>query len=276
MSYGNGMNFSFLGDRGTAVRIDRCEGYVNAVYAEVRVRLNPVVGSGWCEHGGTTAIFDGPTALSTHTFGLGLGDMTEVDWAKIEDFYRERSSPTVHKVSTLAAAETFGRLSERGYRMINAANVLVQRLDRVVVREATGVRRAEPSDENAWVEAAVRGFGAPVEALEALSRGMFHNASMAHFLVETEGRIVATGSVGVHQGVALIAGGSTVPEFRGRGAQAALLAARLDYARSAGCELAAMSCSPGSPSHRNGLRAGFEMVYSRLKWRKELVYHLTN
>jgi GNAT superfamily N-acetyltransferase len=66
--------------------------------------------------------------------------------------------------------------------------------------------------------------------------------------------------------------GGTVPEARGRGAQSALLAARLREAAEAGCRTATTETGvrePGRPvaSYRNIMRAGFEEVYERPNWR---------
>jgi GNAT superfamily N-acetyltransferase len=70
-------------------------------------------------------------------------------------------------------------------------------------------------------------------------------------------------------GVALLAGASTVPEGRGKGAQHALLEARLRFAREHGCDLAVINTAPGSASQRNAERHGFRIAYTRIKWRLE-------
>ncbi|HVJ93760.1 MAG TPA: hypothetical protein VM580_28350 [Labilithrix sp.] len=70
----------------------------------------------------------------------------------------------------------------------------------------------------------------------------------------------------VHDGVALLAGASTIPDARRRGGQRALLAARLRFATDAGCDLAMMGAAPGSASQRNAERQGFRIAYTRIKW----------
>jgi hypothetical protein len=65
----------------------------------------------------------------------------------------------------------------------------------------------------------------------------------------------------------VLAGASTVPEARRRGAQLALLHARLRYALDHGCDLAVMGAQPGSGSQRNAERQGFRVAYTRIKWR---------
>ena len=57
-------------------------------------------------------------------------------------------------------------------------------------------------------------------------------------------------------GVAHLYIDSTLPEYRGRGVQAALLRARLGDARKAGFDLASVGARPGNGSCRNIERAG--------------------
>jgi GNAT superfamily N-acetyltransferase len=88
------------------------------------------------------------------------------------------------------------------------------------------------------------------------------------FVAELDGRLVATGAVALHGGVALLAGASTLPAWRGRGAQTALLAARLAFAAERGCDLAMMGAAPGSTSQTNAERQGFRVAYTRIKWHR--------
>lgn len=78
--------------------------------------------------------------------------------------------------------------------------------------------------------------------------------------------MIATGALAIRDGVALFAGASTVPEFRRRGAQKALLESRFVYAAEQGCELAMIVTAPGSASQRNAERQGFRVAYTRTKW----------
>jgi hypothetical protein len=87
------------------------------------------------------------------------------------------------------------------------------------------------------------------------------------FLAELDGQPIASGALSVSEGVALLAGASTVPEGRKRGAQLALLDGRLRYAAGQGCDIAMMCAQPGSASQRNAERQGFRIAYTRLKWR---------
>ena len=75
--------------------------------------------------------------------------------------------------------------------------------------------------------------------------------------VRDEGRTIAVAACSIHDDVVVIGGAATLRPARGRGAQAILLSVRLAAAVSAGCTLAVATASPGSPSLRNLVRAGF-------------------
>ncbi len=68
----------------------------------------------------------------------------------------------------------------------------------------------------------------------------------------------------LRNGVAVLAGGGTLPEFRGRGGQTALLRRRVSDASSSGCDLVVSQATPGSTSQRNMERIGFHPAYTEL------------
>ena len=258
-------------------RLERTEGTVGASFASVRRQLAPAVGSTSSEFGGTWAIFDGVESPMTQTFGLGVFDATTADaLSQIEAFFESRGAAPTHEVSPLAGVETFATLVERGYRPIELSTVLVQGTDgRVEAPSAPTlrVRAIQLADHPAWIETSVTGWSddpAIARVVRPLAEVATANATMLHYIVERDEAPIATGSMGIHDGVALLAGASTIPSGRGLGAQAMLLAARLAEARRRGCEIAMMVTEPGSTSQRNAERRGFRVAYTRTKWRRDL------
>ena len=71
------------------------------------------------------------------------------------------------------------------------------------------------------------------------------------------------GGLRIGDGIAQFCGAATLPAFRRRGIQTALLRRRLRDARGAGCDLGIMAAQPGSRSHFNAQRQGFSLLYSR-------------
>lgn len=265
---------SWFMDLDLARRLERTEGGVGSSFAAVKQRVTPHIGATWHDFAGTYAIFDGPDSPLTQTFGLGLFEAAlPALLSDIEAFFELRGAAVMHEVSPLAGVETFALLADRGYRPIELSTVLVQGLDGAgdaPLPRGLHVRTIEPKDRSVWVQTAVAGWSDD-PAIAAIIRSMAEvtsaNDAMTHFIVERDGAPIATGSLGVYAGVALLAGASTIPSARGIGAQTVLLAARLAEARRRGCEIAMMVTAPGSTSQRNAERRGFRVAYTRTKWR---------
>jgi GNAT superfamily N-acetyltransferase len=274
---------SWFMDLSLARRLERTEGAVGASFPVVSQQLRPEVGAAWHDFAGTYAIFDGADSPLSQTFGLGLFGESLADGpaglAAIEAFFEQRGAPVMHEVSPLAGVETYARLAERGYLPIELSTVLAQGIADAAAAPAPAsaptapglrVRIIEPADRGAWIETSVAGWSED-PAFAGIMRSMAEvasaNQAMLHFVVEHDGAPIATGSLGMHEGVALLAGASTIPAARGLGAQALLLAERLAEARRRGCEIAMMVTAPGSTSQRNAERRGFRVAYTRTKWR---------
>jgi GNAT superfamily N-acetyltransferase len=74
---------------------------------------------------------------------------------------------------------------------------------------------------------------------------------------------VGGGALLAHEGLGIFSMDGTLPQFRNRGVQAALIRARLAAAITAGCDLGLAHTSPGSTSQRSYERQGFRVAYSR-------------
>jgi hypothetical protein len=260
-------------DRSLSQRLERAEGEANRRFVEARARVSPERQAAWIEAGGAYAMYDGVDSPLTQTFGLGMFEpVTWVQLRRIEAFFAERGAPVFHEVSPLADASVLQVLPAAGYAPLEFSTVLYQPLPRMAPPGPitdVRVRLSQPADRQRWARASAAGWSEFPE-LEAfmLEFGQVAAASEGAlpFLAELDGHIVATASMVIHEGIALLAGASTVPHARRRGAQAALLAARLADAIARGCDVAMMVAQPGSGSQRNAERKGFRVAYTRLKW----------
>ncbi len=255
-------------------RLERAEGAAGASFVEVRQRIEPGEGAVWQDFDGTYAMFDGVESPMTQTFGLGMFAPVAADGlSAIERFFSERGADSMHEVSPLAGIEAIALLADRGYRPIELSTVLVQPLDRdVEYAAAPGLlaRECEPAEVDVWIETSVAGWSETPEVapmMRSIARAASLNRLAVNFVTERDGAAIATGSLVIHDRVALLAGASTIPSGRGLGAQGMLLAARLAAARRRGCDVAMMVASPGSTSQRNAERRGFRVAYTRTKWR---------
>lgn len=265
---------SWFMDLALSRRLERAEGAIASSFTAVRQQLAPQLGATWRDFDGTYAIFDGADSPMTQTFGLGLhGAASAASLSDLEAFFVQRGAAVMHEVSPLAGVEAFSLLAERGYRPIELSTVLVRPVDAPVdagASSALRVRPIEPGDRDAWIEASVTGWAEEPtygHLMRSIAETAVANRAMLHFVVERGGAAIATGSLGIHEGIALLGGASTIPPARGLGAQGLLLASRLAYARERGCEIAMIIAGPGTTSQRNAERRGFRIAYTRTKWR---------
>jgi len=206
------------------------------------------------------------------------------DLDRLEAFFVERGAPVFHEVSPLADAVTITMLCERDYQPFEFTSVLYRPIgegahgflgppDReareggsaaVPRARLVGAGEAElfaQTSAAGWREVGYGDFMLEFGRIHADTEGLHL------FLAELEGQAIAAGAVSLHDGVAHLAGASTIPEGRRRGAQLALLDARLRHAAAHGCDVALMGALPGSSSQRNAERHGFRIAYTRVKWR---------
>ena len=255
-------------------RLERAEGQACLEFAEARAQLYPGCGATWIECAGAYAVFDGVDSPVTQSFGLGLFEpLSAGALDRIEAFFLDRGAVVVHEVSPLAGIATLDLLCARGYRPIELSSVLHQPVDRPGTQElnTVTVRLAAREEAELWADLSARGWAPEnpqmVDFLKQFGALAFAREHSVNFIAELEGQPGATGSLCLHDGVALFAGASTIPEMRRRGLQAALLEARKRYAFDQGYQLAMMVTEAGSQSQRNAERLGFRIAYTRTKWR---------
>lgn len=261
-------------DLALARRLERAEGRACRQFAEARRKLHPDCGSEWMEAGAASVVFDGVNSPVTQTFGLGVFEELKPETLDaIEKFFFEKGAPVHHEVSPLAGVAAHDLLCSRGYRPIEISSVLYQRLTKPALKVPDGVavRVADQAEAGVWADVSARGWAHQNPELMAFIKEFgaisFTCEDALCFLAELDGVPGAAGALSVHDGVALFAGAATVPDMRRRGLQGALLAARMQYAFECGCDLAMMVAEAGSESQRNAERKGFQIAYTRMKWR---------
>lgn len=257
-------------------KLERTEARANADFVDTRARLDPDSGAAWIEVGGAYAMFDGIESPLTQTFGLGVfEDTTPEHLDKLEAFFEDRGAPVFHEVSPMADQSILSLFAERGYRPIELTNVMCRELDSEIVegrpREASLSTRVITEDEaDLWAATSAAAWATEHEglgefmlkfgAISARCNGAFP------YLCELDGGPIATGMLYVYDDICILAGASTIPAGRNRGAQNALLNDRLHFAAERGCKLAMMGAAPGSQSQKNAQKNGFQIAYTRIKW----------
>jgi len=265
-------------DVALARRLERAEGMANAAAVESRRTMQPETGAEWTEIAGVYAMFDGPDSPITQTFGIGLFDrFLEGEFDLIEEFFTQRGSPTYHEVSSFAAPETMSLLNARAYSPFETSTVLIRRTSDASREKSKTIsaRAIEGAELSTWCRVAGQGWSSESAELGEFVAGLGDIWGRARgvtcFLAEKDGEPIASAALNIANGIAIMAGASTIPAARRQGAQLALLDARLRFAAEHGVDLAMVVTAPGSASQRNSERQGFRAVYTRAKWKRERV-----
>lgn len=266
--------------KGLSQKLERTESRTSVDLIESRKILFPEVGADWIEVAGTYAMFDGIESPLTQTFGLGLFDeIKDKELNEIEAFFKKHNAPVFHEVSPMADASLLGLLNERGYRPVELTSVMYRVLDsedEMNLPKNTNIQtRIIGADEiDIFAKTAVKGWSAEMPEFEDFGldfcKVSANSKSASSFIAEIEDKPIATGTLFIYEDVGELGGASTIPEYRRQGAQNALLAARLNYARERGCKVAMMGALPGSQSQRNAEKNGFRIAYTRMKWKLKI------
>lgn len=127
-----------------------------------------------------------------------------------------------------------------------------------------------PDQAEQWARVLAQGLGMATGRLSEMLAATVGQAGFRGYAAWSGGEMIAAANMFFYRGAAALSGAATLPEFRRRGAHAALLAARLRDARAAGCRVAfaetALRPENRNSSLHNMRRAGFDVLYERVNW----------
>jgi GNAT superfamily N-acetyltransferase len=227
---------------------------------------------------GGVATFTAPGSPLNKVAGAGFaGPLDAAELDAVERAFAERGVPVQFELSCLADPKLATLLTRRGYALVNFENVLGRRLPVGPQPRPAGIDIEESGDgeRSAWLDLVVTGFASPDvqgvasyesfprEELEQVMEDMAAAAGFVRYLARRGGAPAGGASQRLFEGVAQLCGAATLPEHRRHGVQSALLQARLEIASRAGCDIAVVTTQPGSKSHENVKKRGFELLYTR-------------
>jgi len=222
---------------------------------------------------------NGPGSYLNKAAGIAFGvEPTEEDVLRIERFFSSRGIEPRVELTAFAPVGFLRLLAEHGFVLQEFEHTLVLSLEeagdltRWAVALAPGIRiqALDPTDAQqlrAFVETSASGFLPEGASLPDtyLDTGLKAAREPDHhgFLATVDGVVAGAAGSSLRRGVMSLFGASVRPAFRRRGIQQALIAARLERARSLGADLASVTSHPGIPTERNAARFGFQLAYVR-------------
>ena len=226
------------------------------------VAFEPIAG-GW-------AIFLGADSPLTQALAIGTrGVVSPEEISRLEQFFYSRGSPAVIDLAVMADPSVLSLIQDKRPVIREISNVLARTLtpaDDPSVCPGIDVQEVTRGDIEDWARVVIRGFtesdDVSAEQIRIMSATPPH---LKPYLARASGRYLAAAAMSAFEGLATFFGDATFPSARRAGLQFALIVHRLREATAMGCDLASASVLPGSASHRNYERAGFQLVYSRIQ-----------
>ena len=218
---------------------------------------------------GGVAFFGGTAYPANQVVGMGLyGEVTEEDMDRVEHFFRSRGVAATVVLSPLAHESLRALLGERGYHIAEFNSVLVRRIgaqEPFTLPPDITLEWVTQETLKPWMYTIAAGFAQDIAVHENVFGGFASLPGALSFLARIEDKVVGGcgGRVIAEARIAAFFGTATLPEYRRRGVQSALIAQRLYEAALAGCEYAVVSTHPGSGSQRNMERRGFRLAYTK-------------
>jgi hypothetical protein len=238
-----------------------------------RRALFPDTDAAFLRVGSGCAVYQGAGLPLSDAVGLGLrGNPSVFDLERVEEFYRKRDLPVRIRLLLQAERAFLPVLQTRGYRLVETINYLTRTISPMdLVDPETAdvtVTPVGPKEAEIWLETLHGGFmpGTPMTDMQRrLSLPLMYRPGSQCFLAWVGGKPAGAATLSIAGAQAGLVAGSTLPEFRRRGVQTALIRTRLMVAGRAGCSWAVIGGLPGEGTQRNAERQGFHCMAERLK-----------
>jgi hypothetical protein len=211
-----------------------------------------------------------PTKFWSKALGFGFdepvtGDLIE----ELLAFYRsnQATQAVIQIAPDVLPADWDEIVAAHGLRPGSGINKLLARIEELQFGSSDlRIDEAGPEHAEEWATVALTAFGMPWEGLGDMMISAVTRGALRPFGAWDGDRMVAVGGLLVQGPLASLNTGATLAEYRGRGAQSGLIAARLKAAAAAGSEWVVSETAESGSSLNNMRRAGLSSLYVRRNW----------
>ncbi len=198
-----------------------------------------------------------------HLSAAGLTEpITDQGLAEVESFFAEFESDFE---AWVAPERDLAPFVARGYpepttiRVFARPAVPVDAIVGTITVER--VKHGSTDEAETYGRLAAVAFGSPAPVMIRLFAAFFAMPGICLYRASVDGAVAGVARLVIDGDLAEFGGGATLPEFRGRGVQQAMLRHRINEACAAGCSMLVTEAEPATGSTRNILRAGFEGAF---------------
>ncbi|MBE4909277.1 GNAT family N-acetyltransferase [Bacillus luteolus] len=256
-----------------AIKIEKSE--IDCLYSRlsaIQARVGNPMGVSIEKFGQATAFsvknIPGP-AFNT-VKGLSAGDEDYIE--DILNFYKEKDIPVRFELPPAQVSkELLSYLSKKGFLQTDFHSSLYSALDTECEEgdELIHVRELDKSEYDLFGELYIQGFQMPSFLKSAIAENnevLYNIDGWKFYLATFEKESAGIGVLFHKDGIATLAAATTVPEYRNKGVQTALLKGRINQAIRQNCNLVVGQARYGSISQNNMERVGLKIAYTKAIW----------
>jgi GNAT superfamily N-acetyltransferase len=202
--------------------------------------------------------------------GLKDGDEKYVD--SIVDFYKSREIPARFELTPAhASPELLTYLNKVGFYQSDFHASLYTPLIKEIetIDPKISIRMLEKNEFDTFAEIYTKGFQMPAFLQSGIAQNneiLYDLENWTFYLASVENKPAGIGVLFIKDDRANLAAAATLPEFRNKGIQSALIKERMNQAKLQNCRLAVGQARFGSVSQNNMERAGLKIAYTKAIW----------
>jgi len=204
--------------------------------------------------------------------GLQSGDEPYIE--QILDFYKQKEIPVRFELTPAASPELLTTLHQAGFYHHDFHTTLyaplskINRIDTANPSELS-IRELEREEFDTFADIYVKGFQMPDFLKNGVAQNnevLYGHAQWRFYLASFANKPAGIAVLFMKNAMASLAAAATIPSFRNKGIQSALIKQRLQEAILHDCELIVGQAKFGSVSQNNMERAGLQVAYTKAIW----------
>ncbi|MCM3576415.1 GNAT family N-acetyltransferase [Mesobacillus sp. AQ2] len=209
--------------------------------------------------------------------GLRKGDENQI--GKIIDFYKQKEIPVRFELTPgHTSPELLTHLSETGYyhndfhTTLYASRSNELKPSYVLGDQKIVIRKLKSNEFDTFAEIYTKGFEMPPFLKSGIAQNneiLYNIKNWAFYLASYEKEPAGIGVLFIKDRIATLAAATTLPTFRKKGIQSALIKYRIYQAYLKKCDLIVGQAKFGSVSQNNMERAGLSIAYTKAIWVKK-------
>lgn len=209
----------------------------------------------------------------------GLNDGDENYLEKIIDYYHQKEIPVQFELTPgLVSSNLLNYLADKGFYQndfhttLYASSYKKIKLMNELVEPDLSIRKLNRNEFDTFAEIYTKGFQMPPFLKSGVAQNneiLYDNHNWTFFLASVKNEPAGIGVLFIKDHIATLAAAATVPDFRNKGVQTALIKKRIYQASLKECKLIVGQAKFGSISQNNMEKAGLKIAYTKAIWIKK-------